>query len=300
MRALAAQLHGQLPAHDHAVLDRVEAADGFRQILDLASAADRAFAADAVALGAAMFYSFGNFCALAAHPARASMERVNQLKGRPRSQVGSVTTVPAHYQDLFDWSQLPAGLTRQCVLDLADDLFQLGPFGFRGPASTHLPEHLTSPDAGVRTTQLIAPGSRCPSTQLISEVLARTGKDYLFITSANVSGHVTGGPEPAHYELRGIQADFAQQDGVVLIGHRDEAAVRATYPQHLPMSTSILAFHNAVHTDGWVTLVLERHGSLDVGDIRAVLRRHSLGLVIGPQARERLPMRQGPASWTAS
>ena len=40
-----------------------------------------------------------------------------------------------------------------------------------------------------------------------------------------------------------MQEDFGESDGIVLIGHRDEAAARASYPRHLPMSTSILAFH---------------------------------------------------------
>ena len=87
----------------------------------------------------------------------------------------------------------------------------------------------------------------------------------MFITSANVSSGVTGRVEPAHYDLRGIQEDFGHQDGVVLIGHRAEAKVRATYPRHLPMSTSIVAFHKlGVDEDGEPAIVLERHGSLDV------------------------------------
>ena len=40
-----------------------------------------------------------------------------------------------------------------------------------------------------------------------------------------------------------MQDDFGGKDGIVLIGHRDEGAVRASYARHLPMSTSILAFH---------------------------------------------------------
>ena len=40
-----------------------------------------------------------------------------------------------------------------------------------------------------------------------------------------------------------MQDDFGGKDGILLIGHRDEAAVRASYPRHLPQSTSILAFH---------------------------------------------------------
>ena len=52
-------------------------------ILNLASQADRRLAAIATTNGAALFYGFGNFCALAALPDLASMQRVNALKGRP-------------------------------------------------------------------------------------------------------------------------------------------------------------------------------------------------------------------------
>lgn len=44
-----------------------------------------------------------------------------------------------------------------------DDFYALGPFGFRGPAAAHVPNQLTQPADGVRTTQLIAPGDACAS-----------------------------------------------------------------------------------------------------------------------------------------
>ena len=52
-------------------------------ILNLSSRADRRLAAIATTNGAALFYGFGNFCALAAMPDLESMRRVNALKGRP-------------------------------------------------------------------------------------------------------------------------------------------------------------------------------------------------------------------------
>jgi hypothetical protein len=83
----------------------------------------------------------------------------------------------------------------------------------------------------------------------------------LFITSANVSSGVTGHLEPAHYDLHGIQEDFGDCDGVVFIGHRNEAPVRASYTGYLPMSTSILAFHKLTSDDdGRPALILERQG----------------------------------------
>jgi hypothetical protein len=178
------------------------------------------------------------------------------------------------------------------VLSLIDDFYALGPMGFRGPAASGVPGHLTSLDSDLRTTQLIAPGNRCPSNALIDDILTRVGEDYLFITSANVSGGVTGRVEAAHYDLVGIQRDFGEKEGIVLIGHRDEPLVRASYPRYLPMSTSILAFHKLERDDeGQPALVLERHGSLTVQDVRGVAAVHGFGVVVGEGARTRLPMR---------
>jgi hypothetical protein len=117
-------------------------------------------------------------------------------------------------------------------------------------------------------------------------------QEFLFVTSANVSSGITGHVEPAHYDMRGIQADFGKTDGVVLIAHRDEASVRASYPEFLPMSTSIIAFHKLARDEGGApALVLERHGSLGIEIVRAVVARHGFGLVLDEKAKERLPLR---------
>ncbi|MCC6984067.1 MAG: citramalate synthase [Bauldia sp.] len=289
---LAKILKPAMDEADRATLDRMAKTDWSHTALDLDSAADRRFAADAVSLGAAIFYSFGNFCAVAARPEHDSVVRVNLFKGRPENQVGSLSTTRPKFDALFDWSAVPAALPKERVRALMDDLFELGPFGFRGPAAAHIPAYLTSRDADIRTTQLIGPGYRCLSNELLAECLDRAGQEFLFITSANVSKGVTGHVEPAHYDMRGIAADFGKTDGVVFIAHRDEAAVRASYPQFLPMSTSIIAFHKlARDEDGAPALILERHGSLGVEIVRAVVKRHELGLVPDEKAKERLPMR---------
>jgi len=78
-------------------------------ILDITDLADRTRAAEATAEGSALFYAFGNFCALAAKPDLATLHAMNALKGRPRDQVGSVTTTPEKASRVFDWDavQLP-------------------------------------------------------------------------------------------------------------------------------------------------------------------------------------------------
>jgi tRNA A37 threonylcarbamoyladenosine synthetase subunit TsaC/SUA5/YrdC len=247
-------------------------------ILDIADLAQRREAAEATAAGAALFYAFGNFCALAAKPDLRSLRAMNALKGRPRDQVGSVTTTPERANKFFDWDRV--NVPWSALVATMGELQALGPIGFRGPAAASVPEHLTSGG----TVQLISPGDRCPSNALIGDVLDLVGEDILYITSANTSSHVSKQIEAAHYEMREIQREFGHRDDVVLIGHRNERANRREYPHHLPCSTSIVAF-------GEGELVLERLGSLSADAIARIAERHGLGLRIGEAARTAIPVR---------
>ena len=110
-------------------------------ILDIADLAHRREAAEATAEGAALFYAFGNFCALAAKPDLESLRAMNRLKGRPLEQVGSVTTTPERGKHVFDWDQVQ--LPWSALVATMADLHMLGPIGFRGPAAASIPDHLT-------------------------------------------------------------------------------------------------------------------------------------------------------------
>ncbi len=59
------------------------------------------------------------------------------------------------------------------------------------------------------------------------------------------------------------------------------------------MSTTILGFHTVIRRPGDPRphLILERHGSLAIADVRAVLASLGFGLVIGPKAESRLQLR---------
>src|SRR3954464_1488078 len=114
-------------------------------ILDIADLGHRREAAEATAAGAALFYAFGNFCALAARPDLESLRAMNALKGRPLDQVGSVTTTPERGKDVFDWDRVM--LPWSALVAVMADLHALGPIGFRGPAADWIPEHLTVADA---------------------------------------------------------------------------------------------------------------------------------------------------------
>ena len=255
-------------------------------ILDIADLAQRREAAEATAGGAALFYAFGNFCALAAKPDLASLQAMNRLKGRPLDQVGSVTTTPERTKLAFDWDAIE--LPWSALVAVMGDLHTLGPIGFRGPAAQIIPDHLTVTDDGIRTVQVISPGDVCPGNALVGEILDLIGEDILYITSANTSSHVSKQIEAAHFEIREIQREFGHRDDVVLIGHRNERAIRRQYPRHLPCSTSIVAFTSS-HPP---RLVLERLGSLDAHVIEQVANRHGLALEIGPKALERVPVRK--------
>lgn len=240
-------------------------------ILDITDLADRSRAAQATAEGSALFYAFGNFCALAAKPDLAALHAINALKGRPRDQVGSVTTTPEKVNRVFDWDAVK--LPWSALMGTMADLQALGPIGFRGPAAAHIPAHLTVDG----TVQLITPGDICPSNALVGEVLDLIGEELLYITSANRSKHDT------HYAIGEIRKEFGDRDDAVFIGHRHERANRRRYPHHRPCSTSIIGFHTG-------ELVLERHGSLDADLIARVAAKHGLGLSV--VAHERLQVRR--------
>lgn len=255
---------------------------------------DIELAARAVANGAVVGHAFANFYVISTRPDAEMVRRVNLIKGRPVDQVGSVFTSRPHVAGLFDWCRLPAGLTRRTVQDLMDALFDLGPFGFRGPAAAHMPAHLTYPDGNIMTTQVIAPGYGCPSNHYIDCSLALLGTTYLYGTSANRSRHLTGAEEePAHYRAQGLWAEFGHEPDFIMLRHHDEAAARRAYPRHLPMSTTILAFHRLADTgaDGRPRLIVERHGSLHLDDLLPVVERLGFGLALGPKAVNRLGLR---------
>ena len=60
------------------------------------------------------------------------------------------------------------------------------------------------------------------------------------------------------------------------------------------MSTTILAFHKVAHDGRDVRLVVERHGSLPLEQLRSVVERLGFGLEIAPSAARRLELREYP------
>jgi hypothetical protein len=279
------QAHHDQAHHDRAHHDRLVVDDPVHTRM----------AAGLLASGKVIAHGFGNFYAITARGDAASVRGVNLMKGRPPEQVGSVTAPPERIASHFDWSALPDGLTRHRVEAVFDAFFRLGPFGFRGPASPTVGRHLSSADGDITTTQVIAPGYACPSNRFLSLAAEQAGTDLLYITSANRSRHLTGADDsPAHWRANGVREDFGPTSELLVLEHPDEPAARERYPRHLPMSTTILGFHRVEQVGGRPNLVLERHGSLHVDEVRATLDHLGFGVTLGPHAHTRLGLRAYP------
>jgi hypothetical protein len=279
---------------DDEVLRAISSRDWRSSALALGDRDHEDLAARAVALGAVACHGFANFYAISTHPSELVVRYVNQVKGRPPDQVGSLTTTREHIAELFDWSQLPESLTQDRIMELVDRLLELGPFGFRGPAAEHIPQHLSAQDGEIRTTQLIAPGYRCPSNQFLARCIEGFQENFLYITSANVSRHATGNSEePAHWRLPGLQQEFGHVAGILMLAHGDEHRAHRAYPRYAPSSTTILGFHRvAVSPEGRVALRVERHGSLHIDDLRPIVAGLGFDLQLTPKAQQRQPIRE--------
>ena len=253
-----------------------------------------AAAARQLSAGAVVANAFANFYVITSRGDAETVRRVNVMKGRPPGQVGSITGPPAALWEVWDLDRLPDGLTTRSLRTLVDTFFARGPFGFRGPAADSLPPHLTFPEGDITTAQVIAPGYACPSNRFLGQARWACGDGLLYITSANRSRHLTGADDSAaHWRADGLVAEFGNEDGFLLLAHPDEAAARARYPGYLPMSTTILGFHTVIRRPGDPRphLILERHGSMPIADVRAVLAGLGFGLMIGPKAETRLQLR---------
>lgn len=288
-----ARLIKPLDPVDRTLLNDIETTDWKEESLDLSDPTHRNLTARGLALGVPVFHGFGNFYALTFHPHLDVMRSVNASKGRPLDQVASITTTPEHMFDIFDWSKLPEGLDTEKVQAMMEKFYEIGPFGFRGPATKEVVDrhpHLTSVSNGEATVQLIAPGYHCQSNELYREALELSGESYLAITSANLSKTVKGGVvQPAHNRIRGIQADFgATTPQAMMVAHKHERWARTKYRHMQPTSTSIVGFHESDNGVGVVTI--DRHGSLPIEKIDGVIRSFGMVPKITEGARERQPL----------
>ena len=261
------------------------------KLLCLANESDIELAAEALVEGLPVAAGFANFYAIFTRADAATVAQMNVWKGRPPTQTGSVSTTTLRIPTLFDFSRLPSTLTEKRVLDVMEAFLNRGPIGFRGPAAADIPLHMTGLDGEMRTAQTIVAGYRCPSNKLVSRAIEQVPERYLYITSANLSHHRTGIEEPAHWKPAPLIFDFRHIVNLQLIRHESENVAHESYPGYAEMSTTVVSFHRPVQVDGRPALRLERWGSMDIPDVRAVLDRFDLGLEIADSGRERLQQR---------
>ncbi len=261
------------------------------KLLCLANDADIDLAAEALVEGLPVASGFANFYVIYTRADEASVRQMNVWKGRPPEQTGSIGTTTLRIPTLFDFTTLPPHLTEKRVLDVMEAFMNRGPIGFRGPAAADLPLHMTGTDETWRTAQTIVPGYRCPSNKLVSRAIEQVAERYLYITSANLSRHRTGAEEPAHWKPAPLIFDFRHIVNMQLIRHASEDVAHRAYPGYAEMSTTVISFHRPAAEAGRPALRLERHGSMDVGDVRALLNRFDLGLEIAESGKTRLQQR---------
>ena len=261
------------------------------KLLCLANEADIELAAEALVEGLPVAAGFANFYVIYTRADQASVAQMNVWKGRPPDQTGSIGTTTLRIPTLFDFTKLPATLSEKRVLDVMEAFLNRGPIGFRGPAAADMPRHMTGQDGDTRTAQTIVPGYRCPSNKLVARAIEQVQERYLYITSANLSSHRTGIEEPAHWKPAPLIFDFRHIVNMQLIRHEAEVVAHAAYPGYAEMSTTVISFHRHATVDGRPALRLERYGSMDIPDVRAILDRFDLGLEIAPTGRERLQQR---------
>ena len=108
--------------------------------LVLTNPADVQRAADALADGGVVGHGFANVYAITTRPDADIVELVSRIPARPTEQMRSITVRPERIPDLYDWTQLPPGLTRRSVLRVVDAFYSFGHSGFVArPRSTFRP-----------------------------------------------------------------------------------------------------------------------------------------------------------------
>jgi hypothetical protein len=278
LRLLRTTRPRRLSADDISALRTVERTDWSSTALRLGDAADEELAACLVSLGAVARHAFGNIFAMTTHPGQDVVRYANQVNGRAEGFVNSITTTLRYVPEVFDWSLVPPPLNAMRVMDLIDALFELGPFGFRGPAARHIPAHLSLFDGYLRTALIIGAGYHCRSNVFLERCIQAIDANFLCVAS----------DEPPHYRLAGVQAEVGGRPGCFVLADADQDR----YPAHLPMAPTVIGFQRvSIGADGRPVLRIERHGSLHVEDVRPVLESHGFGLELGPDARQRVAVR---------
>jgi len=271
-------------------------------ILDIKNSEDIHHASHLLATGEnPLVAPFGNIIGYFSNPSEQAVGDLNEFKGRPRSQTGSITTSPGYYPHIGDWSKLDSTvLPKNKVLSLIQDLSHMGPIGFILPAADFIPSHLSKTVNGSqKTVQLIVPGKESPVNEIFEGAVKQMPDNpFIFATSGNVSSKLTGVEGAAHHRFGPLIEEFARAGkGGLIVLRDDEEAMRRRHPFHDTRSTTILNLSDVVRdnkgnilTDkqGRPMISISRHGSADERYIRKILAGQGFGASF---PKERIPSR---------
>jgi hypothetical protein len=225
--ALAETVFGRrLSPLERAELDRFWRTDWSANRLVLDDDADRSLAATAIAFGTPVLHGSGPGYALTCHPDAEVVRAVRHGLGRPGSWVPAVTTTRAALPAVVE-----SGLLEAAALD---ERLARGPVALTLPAAPGVPAHLTSRVDGVATVEVVVPGTRCPSADLLAAALERAGVAVLATTRPYATCPTTGRRGPVLHRVAEVQRTFGRmRPGAVVLAHRSEwRARRRQAPLH--------------------------------------------------------------------
>lgn len=298
---IVALTKGRVTKERAALLQMIADTDFSRDIWDVENEWHVESAAHYLAVGGRVLHPFGNILALTGHPDTPAVVHSNRTKGRPDSQVGSVTTTTEHFSEVFDRKLLPQQLRGDRFIEILNALYgEIGPFGVRGPASQAIVKNypqLQTWAHEMSSTQLIAVGDENDPTHKLLRRAAKIREELgespdlswiWFITSANVSSKATGKEEPAHWLSRQAKESLGSRR-IPILGYSMsdqeivDTIIRGKYGRLEPKSTTVISLHYLIEDQEGIrrpTVMLERKGSAPVSLVKDILDNFGLGLSV--------------------
>jgi hypothetical protein len=260
--------------------------------LELSKPGDIDRAAEALAQGKFGLAHFGNIIGLFCEPSVNTVGDMNEFKGSERFKPVSVTARIDSVPLMTERGGFSGQLPYERAVAIASDLSAYGPVGYILPASGGIPEHLSVTDSTgarcVKTVQIITAGATSPFNDFIGAAVSRLPVDYFAATSANMSSHSAGGPQPVHYRMKQALGEFIDRgaDRFFVLADPAEKKLSIAYPYHDARSTTIVRLIDVSRdkdcapvkdSGGRYVLEIARWGSMDRSLTEKVLAAHGYG-----------------------
>lgn len=259
---------------------------------DMSKPQDIGCAAEALAQGKFALAHFGNIIGLFCEPSLNTVGDMNEFKGSERFKPVSVTACIDSVGLVTECGAFSRQLPYECALAISSELSAYGPVGFILPASDCIPGHLSVTDSiggyRMKTVQIITAGATSPFNDFIRTAVPCLPVDYFAATSANVSSHFTGSPQPVHYRMKQALEEFIDKgaDRFFVLENPEEQQLNNAYPYHDARSTTIVRLTDVSRnkddvsvkdSSGRYVLEVARWGSMDRSLTESVLARHGYG-----------------------